>query len=550
MHRTRDAFHTGNLCIKSFFLAGLWVVASLAVLGRVEAAPANERPQPQQLQYVSELIDDGLYEAALKRLSKVPTPADEDIANVFAMLARLYGSLGNIEKASDFLEQANGLISRATPRVRLEEARVHLLAGNLLYARRSLEALEQLPNSEELLEDIILLKARAQLAVGGAERAHAVLESGPRVERLLLERVKLLVAEGEFEQAISLLEMQISHAPESGRSLLKLGELEMRARSSSKARQSLLSAKTIFERRGDTARQNETERLLTSRNTQTTSAKEDDITEKVVNEGEVGVVPPTARLRSPQAAPATDLNRRPKVSPHLPDQAANGDEVGKVLARPFPFPPTVELTTGSGFVIDGGRRVITNKHVIEGVSEIYVRNSLGDLSRAKVERLAQSDDLAVLILETAFPRKRSIMENQFAQARAGVSIAVIGFPMSDVLGSITPSITNGIVTKATGMQDSPEMFQLSAKMNKGNSGGAVVDLRGRVVGVAMGKLDTVKIMQSGGFLPEDINFAIHVNRLTPLGVQSAGTEQGGLADMSLEEIYQRFIGSVVMVAGR
>jgi NAD(P)H-dependent flavin oxidoreductase YrpB (nitropropane dioxygenase family) len=77
-----------------------------------------------------------------------------------------------------------------------------------------------------------------------------------------------------------------------------------------------------------------------------------------------------------------------------------------------------------------------------------------------------------------------------------------------------------------------------------------VDSRGRVVGVAMGKLDTVKIMQGGGFLPEDINFAIHVSRLKPLGVQSQVTGQGTVGEMSLEDIYQRFIGSVVMVAGR
>lgn len=549
MYRARGAFYTGNLRIQSLFLAAVWVVGS-AFLGRVEAATSKARTQSQQLQYVSGLIDDNLYEAALKSLRELSTADEEEIANVFAMLARLYGSLGSIDKAKDFLEQANGLTIRSTPRVRLEEARLHVLSGNLLHARRSLEELEQLSNSEELIEDITLLKARAQLAVGGAERAHAVLESGPRVEPLLLERVKLLVAEGKFDQAVSMLEMQISQAPDSGRSLLKLGELERKVGSSAKADQSLISAKAIFERRGDRARLNETVRLMTSLGTQTTPQNKDDTTEKVVKKGMVGGVPPTDRLRTPEASPANELNRAPKASAPLASQAADGDEVGKVVARPFPFPPTVELTTGSGFVIDGGRRVITNKHVVEGVSEIYVRNSLGDLSRAKVERLAGSDDLAVLVLETAFPTKRSIMENQFAQARAGVSIAVIGFPMTDVLGSVTPSITNGIVTKATGMQDAPEMFQLSAKMNKGNSGGAVVDLRGRVVGVAMGKLDTVKIMQSGGFLPEDINFAIHVNRLKPLGVQSGSNEKGALADMSLEEIYQRFIGSVVMIAGR
>jgi hypothetical protein len=115
---------------------------------------------------------------------------------------------------------------------------------------------------------------------------------------------------------------------------------------------------------------------------------------------------------------------------------------------------------------------------------------------------------------------------------------------------VTPSITNGIVIKVTGMQDDPATFQLSAKMNKGNSGGAVVDSRGQVIGVAMGKLDIVKIMQGDGFLPEDINFAVHVQQLKGLGLPIQPASNTTNAEMSLEEIYQRFIGSVVMVAGR
>jgi len=59
----------------------------------------------------------------------------------------------------------------------------------------------------------------------------------------------------------------------------------------------------------------------------------------------------------------------------------------------------------------------------------------------------------------------------------------------------------------------------------------------------------VKIMQGDGFLPEDVNFAIHIKRLSGLGVpiQPASHQP---TELSLEEIYQRFIGSVVMVAGR
>jgi serine protease Do len=87
-------------------------------------------------------------------------------------------------------------------------------------------------------------------------------------------------------------------------------------------------------------------------------------------------------------------------------------------------------------------------------------------------------------------------------------------------------------------------------MNKGNSGGAVVDARGKLIGIAVGKLDIVKMMQDDGFLPEDINFAVHVNRLQGLGVSMQPASVVETKEMPLEEIYQRFIGSVVMVAGK
>ena len=99
------------------------------------------------------------------------------------------------------------------------------------------------------------------------------------------------------------------------------------------------------------------------------------------------------------------------------------------------------------------------------------------------------------------------------------------------------------------MQDSRVSFQVIAKMKKGNSGGAVFYTTGRVIGIAVGKLDTVKILQGSGFLPEDVNFAIHSDRLKVVGV-SVRPGPKPIKELSLEELYQRSIGSVVMVAGQ
>jgi len=511
---------------------------------------AQARGSESQLVYASGLIDDSLFDAALESLRNLPLGSDAQVGEVFLEMVKLYSALGNTSRAHDLLEQAQALLPGDHPRLRLEQARLHLMVGNLVHARQILAGVkDSAQGGVTLQEDVVVLQAKAHLAVGGLEVAQKALRAGPSGERLVLEEAKLLAAQRELKQAKALLEAHTAREPNAARVWLKLGEVAKALGDRQTSLSALDRAGELFTQAQDSARLREVARLRGDAQQTSTRPPGRLATPQPVE-------PPQAPSKPPQLPPAAvtepspPLGVKPSMPPTVARPSAQANEQVPLVARPFPFPPTVEITTGSGFVIDGGRRVITNKHVIEGVSEIYVRNSLGDMSRARVEKTSGSDDLAVLVLDSAFPSKRSVSSEQFAPARAGASIAVIGFPMTDILGSVTPSITNGIVTKETGMQDAPEMFQLSAKMNKGNSGGAVVDSRGRVVGVAMGKLDTVKIMQGGGFLPEDINFAIHVNRLKPLGVQSQVTGQGTVGEMSLEDIYQRFIGMVVMVAGR
>jgi S1-C subfamily serine protease len=495
----------------------------------------------QTLAYASGLIEDGLYEAALASLRQAPMDSDAQVGEVFLEMAKLYVALGNTARALDALDQAKGLLSAATPRLQIEQARLHIVVGNLVHARSMLAALAGDSDApQEITEDIVLLRARAQLAVGGLEAAQAALEAGPKGERLTLEQVRLFEVQNNTTQARELLIGFVQSSPDSGRSWLKLAELYKASGQAQEATQALAQAQRVFNAQRDAVRLQELKRVQAL---------------AVARVAPPAAIPPplppttkptTPPVASPAPPPETLPSAPPAAAAPAPTPPAKSPTI---IAQPFPFPPGTKVETGSGFVVDAGRRVITNWHVVENSTEIYVRNSLGNLSRVRIESMSKTDDLAVLVLQEPFPAEHAIASSQFGSARAGASIAVIGFPLINILGSVTPSITNGIVIKETGMQDAPEMFQLSAKMNKGNSGGAVVDSRGRVVGVAMGKLDLVKIMQGDGFLPEDVNFAIHIKRLTGFGVpmQPAANPP---AELSLEEIYQRFIGSVVMVAAR
>jgi S1-C subfamily serine protease len=536
------------------FALGLGVEFGQGALATTASStiPANTA----SLVYVSGLIDDGLYEAALTSLKSVPMTTDAEVGEVFVEMSKLYASLGNISKAKESLETAFEISPSDSPRLALEQARLDILLGNLVHARRSIASMASRQDLERSIqEELQVLQARAELAVGGFGVAEQVLRQGPSSERLMLERAKLLQAQGNTKEARALLDAYKTQQGSTGRTRLKLAELLRQLGDAPAATTELAKAKALFAQADDGARLAEVKKL-----------------------GALPVIkaPPAAKQSSPSnrpplvAAPQRPVEHQPPrvivpvepveaiepinpVEPFLPKHTpptALAPQPLKTNIQPFPFAPGSQLMTGSGFVIDGGRRVVTNKHVVNGTTEIYVRNSLGDFSRVRVERVSETDDLAILVLDSPFASERAIAYSQFAPARAGANIAVLGFPLTGVLGSVTPSITNGIVIKDTGMQDDPKTFQLSAKMNKGNSGGAVVDARGKLIGIAVGKLDIVKMMQDDGFLPEDINFAVHVNRLQELGVSMQPASMIEAKEMPLEEIYRRFIGSVVMVAGK
>ena len=97
------------------------------------------------------------------------------------------------------------------------------------------------------------------------------------------------------------------------------------------------------------------------------------------------------------------------------------------------------------------------------------------------------------------------------------------------------------------------MFQLTAKINRGNSGGPVFDMRGHLVGLTMGKLDNEALRLSEGIMPEDVNFAIQADRIrAALTVQqdpltpAMASEIDGLK--LPEQIYREMLGRVVIVA--
>ena len=402
------------------------------------------------------------------------------------------------------------------------------------------------PEPELLLA---LIEQRSGQTDDATRRMNNLLRKRPGSESHVLAYARYLVSAGEQAKAVSTLQTYRESHPQSASVLEQLGELEFSFGSKSKALNLKREAAKSYANQGNEYRVRVIQSWVEENIAALDGPKSDT---------EMGKRTSPAPL--PESVPAPDLvpNAPPQVTgkkelPPLPAEqkpklAKFTDPDVNLPVKRFPFPKGVTITGGSGFIVDEGRKIVTNKHVIEGGKEFAIRTGLGEVIRAKVVFISDTDDLAILELSKPLPADRAIPTAAYAKPRVGRDVVVMGYPLWYILGEGSPSLTNGVVSKGTGMGDDRNTFQLTAKVNKGNSGGPVFDLNGNVVGITVGKLDSQKINQEQGFVPEDINFAIHVDRLPPMA--KAALKAEGVSDkpVSPETLYQLMLGRVVMVA--
>jgi len=139
---------------------------------------------------------------------------------------------------------------------------------------------------------------------------------------------------------------------------------------------------------------------------------------------------------------------------------------------------------GSGFVYDGDGRVITNQHVVDGAESVSVRFADGTTYDAKVVGADPSTDIAVLAVDAPESALSPLELADSASVEVGEGVVAIGSPFG-----LEQTVTTGIVSAVNRQITAPNNFpidgaiQTDAAINKGNSGGPLLDLSGRVIGV-------------------------------------------------------------------
>lgn len=210
-----------------------------------------------------------------------------------------------------------------------------------------------------------------------------------------------------------------------------------------------------------------------------------------------------------------------------------------------------EVRSGTGWLAAPGF-VVTNYHVVEGGSDFML--VFGDSTMdAKVVAQDRKNDLA-LLKPTNYSNLPPAIPIADAPAETGSKVFTIGYPNPGLMGS-NQKVTNGIISAQTGLQDDPRVYQTTVALQSGNSGGPLVNSQGEVVGITTSVLDAAKIFRLTGNLPQNVNYAIKAQYLSPLlsSVESPPRQIETIDirnDSSLEKLVDDIGQSVVIIVSK
>src|ERR1043166_8203832 len=257
--------------------------------------------------------------------------------------------------------------------------------------------------------------------------------------------------------------------------------------------------------------------------------------------------PGVSSSRAPEALSASFVEIAQRVEPAVVNidttqmadtsESDNEDRAGRsqnplydMLRRP---PPRPTHGVGSGFIIDSKGVILTNYHVIEGANRITIGLLSGERFRAKVVGVDKETDLAVLKIDADHDLPTMKFGDSTA-AQVGDWVLASGSPFG-----LEQTVTAGIISKKD--RDSAQFstfqrfLQTDAAINRGNSGGPLVNMHGEAIGVNS-QIATLTGDYNG------IGFALPSNEAKFVAEQilSQGKVRRGFLGVTLESVRAEF----------
>ena len=234
------------------------------------------------------------------------------------------------------------------------------------------------------------------------------------------------------------------------------------------------------------------------------------------------------------------------------------DQIAEAQQLARKFVPRIEIAainsasdlpfaSGTGFFITDDGYLISNYHVVKDATKVRLLTGVGliDASSVKVDA---ANDLALLKAVGAF---KSLPIATSRMVKLGATVAAVGFPDIGSQG-FAPKLAKGEIASLSGIQDDPRYFQISLPVQHGNSGGALVDVHGNVVGIVAARLGVeIGKAVTSDELPENVNYAVKssllLSFLESVPDVAAKLKEPNTKDEAFEEVVKSAQDAAVLV---
>ena len=224
----------------------------------------------------------------------------------------------------------------------------------------------------------------------------------------------------------------------------------------------------------------------------------------------------------------------PEIAERESDEEGEGPSSGNPLLDMFRKQPRrPSYGVGSGFIVDPKGYILTNHHVVQGAARITVRLQSGEELPGQVVGVDEETDVAVIKVKSSHDLP-TVKLGDSSSAQVGDWVLAIGSPFG-----LDQTVTAGIISKL--QRETPyfssfqQFLQTDAAINRGNSGGPLVNMRGEVIGI------NSQIATSTGDY-NGIGFALPSNEADFVYRQivSVGKVQRGYLGINPESVKEQF----------
>jgi len=250
----------------------------------------------------------------------------------------------------------------------------------------------------------------------------------------------------------------------------------------------------------------------------------------LMQDGAKSAAPPAATTAPPSVSnTATSTLTVGEIAKSATRSVVEIDATQAASQSPFPQDQGGGSAEGTGFVYDSKGDILTNEHVVADATSLTVKFSDGSKYKATVVGTDATTDLAVIHVNAPSSKLVPLELADSSKVAVGDGVVAIGNPFG-LDGTVTTGIVSALNREIVSPNDAPieGAIQTDAAINHGNSGGPLLDLHGRVIGI------TSQIQSDSGG-NDGVGFAVPSNTVASIAAQliSNGSAQHALLGVNV-----------------